>query len=63
MIDVFRYMQPLLKLIEKGKINPEFVVSHRVPIDEAPNAYRMFRDKQDRCTKVVLDPWAGAAAA
>jgi threonine dehydrogenase-like Zn-dependent dehydrogenase len=60
---MMRYMKPLLERIQKGEINPEFVISHRVPISQAPVAYKMFRDKQDRCTKVVLDPWAEAAAA
>ncbi len=58
---MMRYMQPLLERIEQGQIDPSFVISHRLPIDQAPAAYRMFRDKQDRCTKVVLDPWAAAA--
>jgi threonine dehydrogenase-like Zn-dependent dehydrogenase len=60
---MMRYMKPLLELIQGGKIDPSFVVSHRVPIDKAPEMYKTFRDKQDHCTKVVLDPWANAAAA
>jgi threonine dehydrogenase-like Zn-dependent dehydrogenase len=60
---MMRYMKPLLDRIEKGEIDPSFVVSHRVPIDSAPDMYRIFRDKQDNCTKVVLDPWADGAAA
>ncbi|HEX4784448.1 MAG TPA: zinc-dependent alcohol dehydrogenase [Candidatus Sulfotelmatobacter sp.] len=60
---MMRYMKPLLERIQKGEINPEFVISHRLPISQAPDAYKMFRDKQDHCTKVVLDPWAEAAAA
>ncbi|HEY2115579.1 MAG TPA: zinc-dependent alcohol dehydrogenase [Candidatus Angelobacter sp.] len=60
---MMRYMKPLLELIQGGKIDPSFVVSHRVPIDKAPEMYKTFRDKQDNCTKVVLDPWANAAAA
>lgn len=60
---MMRYMKPLLELIHGGKIDPSFVVSHRVPIDKAPEMYKVFRDKQDNCTKVVLDPWANAAAA
>jgi threonine dehydrogenase-like Zn-dependent dehydrogenase len=60
---MMRYMKPLLERIERGEIDPSFVISHRVPISAAPDAYRMFRDKQDHCTKVVLDPWAEAAAA
>jgi threonine dehydrogenase-like Zn-dependent dehydrogenase len=54
---VQRYMRPLLELIEKGSIDPGFVVTHRLALEEAPRAYRMFRDKQDSCIKVVLKPW------
>ncbi len=57
------YMQPLLERIEKGEIDPSFVISHRVPIDSAPQMYKTFRDKEDHCTKVVLDPWATQVAA
>jgi threonine dehydrogenase-like Zn-dependent dehydrogenase len=60
---MMRYMQPLLERIQAGEIDPSFVISHRLPIDGAPGAYRMFRDKQDECTKVVLKPWEQAAAA
>jgi len=61
---MMRYMRPLLERIERGDIDPSFVISHRVPIDRAPEMYRIFRDKEERCTKVVLDPWAvGARAA
>jgi threonine dehydrogenase-like Zn-dependent dehydrogenase len=59
---MMRYMQPLLERIQNGEIDPSFVISHRLPIDQAPEAYRMFRDKTDHCTKVVLDPWATTAA-
>lgn len=60
---MMRYMQPLLERVQRGDINPAFVVSHRLPLDSAPDAYRMFRDKQDKCIKVVMDPWAQPAAA
>lgn len=60
---MMRYMQPLLDRIEKGDIDPSFVISHRVPIDKAPEMYKIFRDKKDHCTKVVLDPWSNGAAA
>jgi threonine dehydrogenase-like Zn-dependent dehydrogenase len=53
---VQRYMRPLLERIEKGEIDPSFVITHRMALDEAPLAYRMFRDKQDDCIKVVLKP-------
>jgi threonine dehydrogenase-like Zn-dependent dehydrogenase len=58
---MMRYMRPLLERIERGEIDPSFVVSHRVPIDRAPEMYKVFRDKLDHCTKVVLDPWATVA--
>ena len=53
---VQRYMRLLLARIEKGEIDPSFVITHRMKLDEAPAAYRMFRDKQDDCIKVVLTP-------
>lgn len=53
---VHRYMQPLLDRIVAGQIDPTFVISHRLSLDEAPDAYRTFRDKQEGCTKVVLRP-------
>jgi threonine dehydrogenase-like Zn-dependent dehydrogenase len=49
-------MKPLLGLIERGAIDPSFVVSHRLPLEEGPAAYAMFLDKTDGCTKVVLRP-------
>jgi len=49
-------MRPLLERIVKGDIDPSFVITHRMHLDQAPAAYRMFRDKQDECIKVVLTP-------
>ncbi len=60
---MMRYMRPLLERIERGEIDPRFVISHRLPLSKAPEAYKMFRDKEDHCTKVVLDPWADGAVA
>jgi threonine dehydrogenase-like Zn-dependent dehydrogenase len=60
---MMRYMQPLLERIQRGEIDPSFVISHVLPLDAAPGAYRMFRDKQDHCTKVVLKPWEQQKAA
>jgi threonine dehydrogenase-like Zn-dependent dehydrogenase len=60
---MMRFMQPLLDRIQNGEIDPSFVISHRVPINEAPKMYEIFRDKKDHCTKVVLDPWAESLAA
>jgi threonine dehydrogenase-like Zn-dependent dehydrogenase len=55
---VHRYLQPLLRMIEEGRIDPSFVVSHRMSLQDAPEGYAMFRDKQDECVKVVLQPGA-----
>jgi threonine dehydrogenase-like Zn-dependent dehydrogenase len=60
---MMRYMKPLLDRIERGEIDPSFVISHRVPITQAPQMYEVFSEKQDGCTKVVLDPWADGAVA
>jgi threonine dehydrogenase-like Zn-dependent dehydrogenase len=53
---VMRYMRPLLDRIERGDIDPSFVITHRLPLDAAPEAYKMFRDRKDQCIKVVLKP-------
>jgi threonine dehydrogenase-like Zn-dependent dehydrogenase len=60
---MMRYTEPLLRRIQNGEIDPSFVITHRLSLDEAPGAYKTFRDKQDECIKVVLDPWQEAAAA
>ncbi len=51
-----RYMGPLCERIQKGEIDPSFVITHKLPLSEAPAAYRVFRDKKDGCVKVVLKP-------
>jgi threonine dehydrogenase-like Zn-dependent dehydrogenase len=53
---VQRYMRPLLDKIIGGEIDPSFIVTHRLSLDEAPAAYKTFRDKEDGCIKVVLNP-------
>jgi len=55
---VHRYVPELLDHIRSGRIDPSFVVTHRVPLSDAPHAYQIFREKQDGCIKVVLDPAA-----
>lgn len=52
-----RYLRPLLQRIENGDIDPSFVISHRLSLEDAPRAYQIFNAKQDHCTKVVLNPW------
>ena len=49
-------MGPLLKKIEDGEIDPSFVITHRIKLQDAPAAYKTFRDKQDGCIKVVIKP-------
>ena len=51
-----RYMDPLLQHIMRGELDATPIISHWLPLAEAPSAYRMFRDKRDHCTKVVLKP-------
>lgn len=51
---VHRYMKPLLERIENGEIDPTFVISHRLRLDDAPEGYEMFLHKEDECTKVVM---------
>ena len=53
---VHRYMRPLLEMIQDGRIDPTFVITHRMALDEAPEAYETFKHKQDDCVKVVLAP-------
>lgn len=53
---MMRYMQPLLERIMRGDLDPSFVITHTLPLDQAPDGYRLFRDKQDDCVKVVLKP-------
>jgi threonine dehydrogenase-like Zn-dependent dehydrogenase len=51
---VHRYMKPLLKLIEDGKVDPTFVITHRMPLNEAARGYDIFVKKEENCEKVVL---------
>jgi threonine dehydrogenase-like Zn-dependent dehydrogenase len=53
---VQRYMRPLLEHIQNGDIDPTFIITHRLPLDEAPHGYDIFKHKLDGCEKVVLKP-------
>jgi threonine dehydrogenase-like Zn-dependent dehydrogenase len=55
---VHRYVPELLDHIRKGRIDPSFVVTHRLPLSQAVEGYKMFRFRQDECVKIVLDPAA-----
>jgi threonine dehydrogenase-like Zn-dependent dehydrogenase len=51
---VHRYMRPLLQRIQSGEIDPTFVITHRMRLEEAPKGYDLFLNKEDNCEKVVL---------
>ena len=53
---VHRYLKPLLQRIENGEIDPSFVVTHRMSLNDAPEAYDRFLNHKDECIKVVLKP-------
>jgi threonine dehydrogenase-like Zn-dependent dehydrogenase len=55
---MMKYMRPLLERVQRGEIDPSFVMTHRLPLSDAPHAYEMFKHKRDGCVKVVLDPAA-----
>jgi threonine dehydrogenase-like Zn-dependent dehydrogenase len=57
---VHRYMRPLLDHIRHNEIDPTFIITHRLPLGEAPAAYELFKHKRDNCIKVVLSPWPAA---
>ena len=52
--NVHAYLSPLLELLAAGRLHPERIISHRMPLDEAVEAYRMFDRKE--ATKIVLRP-------
>jgi threonine dehydrogenase-like Zn-dependent dehydrogenase len=51
---VQRYMKPLLERIENGDIDPSFIITHRMQLDDAPKGFDIFLNKEDECVKVVL---------
>jgi threonine dehydrogenase-like Zn-dependent dehydrogenase len=53
---VQRYLRPLLDHIERGDLDPSFVITHRLLLEDAPAGYELFKHKQDHCIKVVLLP-------
>jgi threonine dehydrogenase-like Zn-dependent dehydrogenase len=53
---VHRYLAMLLDRIDRGEIDPSFVITHRIRLDDAPRAYEVFKRKQDDCIKVVMRP-------
>ena len=55
-VHVHNYLRTLLEWIEGGIIDPSFVITHRLSLEDAPHGYEMFRKKQDQCIEVVLKP-------
>ena len=53
---VHKYLRPLLARITKGEIDPAFVITHRLKLNDAPAGYRMFNRKDDGCIKILLKP-------
>jgi threonine dehydrogenase-like Zn-dependent dehydrogenase len=53
---VQHYLPQLLERIEKGEIDPSFVITHRATLEEGPELYKTFRAKKDGCIKVVMKP-------
>jgi threonine dehydrogenase-like Zn-dependent dehydrogenase len=53
---VNRWTGDLLRRIVEEQIDPSFVITHRVPLEQGPEMYKAFRDKQDGCIKVMLQP-------
>lgn len=51
-----KYMPPLLEKIQNGEIDPSFIITHELPLEDAPKGYEIFKNKQDECIKVVLKP-------
>jgi threonine dehydrogenase-like Zn-dependent dehydrogenase len=51
---VHRYMLPLLERIQNGDIDPTFLITHHMPLDEAARGYEIFNNKEQNCEKVVL---------
>ena len=55
---VHRYLRPLLDIVESRQIDPSFIITHRLALDDAPAGYDLFKNKQDGCIKIVIKPAA-----
>lgn len=53
---VHKYIKPLLERIQNGEIDPSFVITHKLSLEDAPKGYDIFKNKKDSCIKVVLKP-------
>lgn len=59
---VHKYLKPLLEHVQEGRIDPSFVISHRLSLEDAPDGYEIFKKRQDEVTKVVLKPGQAKSA-
>jgi threonine dehydrogenase-like Zn-dependent dehydrogenase len=55
---VQKYLEPLMQKIVDGEIDPSFLITHKIGLEEGPDAYKMFQEKKDGCIKVVINPFA-----
>jgi len=53
---VHRYMRPLMERIERREIDPTFVITHRMKLNQAADGYDIFSNKEDDCMKIVMTP-------
>ncbi|HEV7857136.1 MAG TPA: zinc-dependent alcohol dehydrogenase [Pyrinomonadaceae bacterium] len=53
---VHKYLRPLLELVQQGRIDPSFVITHRLRLDDAPQGYETFKNHEDNCIKIVMKP-------
>ncbi|MBW4664863.1 MAG: glutathione-dependent formaldehyde dehydrogenase [Chroococcus sp. CMT-3BRIN-NPC107] len=53
---IHRYFKPLIERIQNGEIDPSYIITHRLKLEDAPHAYEIFKHKKDNCIKVVLKP-------
>lgn len=53
---VQRYLEPLMRRIEEGQIDPSFLITHKIKLEEGPDMYKTFQEKKDGCVKIVINP-------
>ncbi len=53
---VQRYLEPLMRRIEEGEIDPSFLITHKIKLEDGPDMYKTFQEKKDGCVKIVINP-------
>ena len=51
-----RYMPRMLEHVQAGQLDPSFLATHTMPLDEAPRGYQLFKEKEDNCLRAVFTP-------